>query len=192
MFLKVSTLKVPYFVPFFIYILQSNHLSYNQIDKGKLVSKQSLVGSQRNFQSISDDDGLETLTLISCNNEGVYNWSFSFSLCPSSVVPCAPQNVSAVKECGADAITVTWINKGSAIFYVAMAKDSHGIIHSCNSMDLTCKIEGLKCSTNYTAYVIASNFLCNSSQSEMVAIETGTARDFVFIHLGCLTVRQKK
>lgn len=64
-----------------------------------------------------------------------------------------------------------------------MAKDSNGIIHSCNSMDLTCKIEGLKCSTNYTAYVIASNFMCNSSQSEMVTIETGTVRDLLFIPL---------
>lgn len=174
---------------FSIIFYRPNHCSYNQRAKvaGKPVIKQSLVESQRNFQSISDD-GLATSTPISCNNEGVYNWSFSLSLCPSSVVPCAPQNVSAVKECGADAITVTWINKGSAIFYVAMAKDSNGIIHSCNSMDLTCKIEGLKCSTNYTAYVIASNFMCNSSQSEAVTIETGTVRDLVFIHLSCLTV----
>lgn len=88
-------------------------------------------------------------------------------------MPCAPYNISAVKECGADAITVAW-NGGSAIFYVAMARDSNGVIHSCNSMDLTCKIEGLRCSTNYTAYVIASNFMCNSSESETVTIETGT------------------
>lgn len=82
--------------------------------------------------------------------------------------------MSAVKECGADAITVTWKSHSNAIFYVAMAQDSYGVIHSCNSMGLTCKIEGLRCSTNYTAYVIASNFICNSSESEMVTIETGT------------------
>lgn len=103
----------------------------------------------------------------------------------SPLVPCAAQNVSAVKECGADAITMTWTMSGSAIFYVAMAKDSNGVIYSCNSIDLSCKIEGLKCSTNYTAYVIASNFVCNSSESEMVAIETGTVRLLVFC-LGCL------
>lgn len=72
---------------------------------------------------------------------------------------------------------------GSAIFYVAMAKDSDGVVHSCNSMDLTCKIEGLKCSTNYTAYVIASNFMCNSSESETVTIETGTVRLLVLLLL---------
>lgn len=92
----------------------------------------------------------------------------------SLLVPCTPQNVSAVKECGADAITMTWSNV-FAIFYVATVKDSNGVLHSCQTMDLSCKIEGLMCSTNYTAYVIASNFLCNSADGEMVAIETGTA-----------------
>ncbi|KAI3368520.1 hypothetical protein L3Q82_025527 [Scortum barcoo] len=90
----------------------------------------------------------------------------------AATVPCAPVKVSAVKECGADSITVTWMMSGSAIFYVAMARDSNGVVQSCNSMDLSCKIKGLKCSTNYTAYVIASNFMCNSSVSEMVTIRT--------------------
>ncbi|XP_075901618.1 uncharacterized protein fndc7b isoform X2 [Nelusetta ayraudi] len=90
----------------------------------------------------------------------------------AETAPCTPQNVSAVRECGADAITVTWKSNSNAIFYVAMAQDSYGVIHSCNAMGLTCKIEGLRCSTNYTAYVIASNFICNSSESEMVTIET--------------------
>ncbi|XP_045905930.1 receptor-type tyrosine-protein phosphatase beta-like [Micropterus dolomieu] len=104
----------------------------------------------------------------------------------AETVPCAAQNVSAVKECGADAITMTWTMSGSAIFYVAMAKDSNGVIYSCNSIDLSCKIEGLKCSTNYTAYVIASNFVCNSSESEMVAIETAACPpDQVTASLDC-------
>ena len=65
---------------------------------------------------------------------------------------------------------------GSALFYVAMAMDNYGVIHSCNAMDLMCNIEGMKCSTNYTVYVISSNFFCNSSMSEMIPIETGTVR----------------
>ncbi|KAG7513796.1 fibronectin type III domain-containing protein 7 [Solea senegalensis] len=86
--------------------------------------------------------------------------------------PCTPQNVSAVKECGADAITASWTMTAGAIFYVAIAKDSNGVSHHCNSFDLTCKIKGLECSTNYTVYVIGSNFLCNSSESQMVTLET--------------------
>lgn len=112
-----------------------------------------------------------TSTLITCSCQGVT--FILIVICPP--VPCAPQNVSAVKECGADSIVMTW-KSVSAIFYVAIAMDSNGVIHSCNSMQLTCEIEGLRCSTNYTAYVIASNFLCNSSKSEMIIIETGTMR----------------
>lgn len=101
----------------------------------------------------------------------------------SPAVPCTPHNVTAVKECGADSITMTWKVSGSTLFYVAMAMDSSGVIHSCNSMDLSCKIDGLRCSTTYTAYVIGSNFMCNSSESEAVVIETGDAAppDRVFI-----------
>ncbi|XP_067454263.1 serine-rich adhesin for platelets [Thunnus thynnus] len=104
----------------------------------------------------------------------------------AETVPCTPQSPAAVKECGADAITMTWNMSGSALFYVAMAKDSNGVIHSCNSMDSTCKIEGLKCSTNYTAYVIASNFMCNSTESEAVTIETAACPpDHVSASLDC-------
>lgn len=70
---------------------------------------------------------------------------------------------------------MTWDLSGGAIFYVAMVKDSNSVIYNCNSIDLTCKVQGLKCSTNYTAYVIASNFVCNSSESRSVTIETGTS-----------------
>ncbi|XP_061636365.1 fibronectin-like isoform X2 [Phyllopteryx taeniolatus] len=90
----------------------------------------------------------------------------------AETVPCTPHNVTAVNECGADSITVTWAVSGSTLFYDAMAMDSSGIVHSCNTMDLTCTIAGLKCSTSYTTYVIGSNFKCNSTQSEAVTTET--------------------
>ncbi|XP_040040842.2 uncharacterized protein fndc7b [Gasterosteus aculeatus] len=101
--------------------------------------------------------------------------------------PCVPQNVSAIMNCGSNSITITWLLSGGAIFYIAIAKDSDGVIHSCNSMDLKCTIQGLKCSTNYTAYVIASNLMCNSSDSEMVAVETGACPpDQVTASLDCV------
>uniref|UniRef100_A0A8C5EQG5 Fibronectin type-III domain-containing protein n=1 Tax=Gouania willdenowi TaxID=441366 RepID=A0A8C5EQG5_GOUWI len=61
-----------------------------------------------------------------------------------------------------------------ALFYVAVAMDGTGSIHSCNSMIESCKIVGLKCSTHYNIYVIASNFMCNSTKSETVTTETAT------------------
>ncbi|KAK9519631.1 hypothetical protein VZT92_022346 [Zoarces viviparus] len=105
----------------------------------------------------------------------------------AETLPCVPQNVSAERDCGSDSITMTWLMAGSAIFYVAIAKDSNGVIHSCNAIDLTCKIEGLQCGTNYTAHVIATNFMCNGSESEMLTIETGACPpDHVTASLDCV------
>ncbi|KAM9761579.1 uncharacterized protein fndc7b [Menidia menidia] len=107
---------------------------------------------------------------------------------PAETVPCTPQNVSAVKECGADSIMVTWQRTSGAIFYIAIAKDSEGITHSCNSFDVSCKISGLKCSTDYRVYVIASNFMCNSSESETVTTETAACPpDNLSAALDCAT-----
>ncbi|XP_039456734.1 fibronectin type III domain-containing protein 7-like [Oreochromis aureus] len=91
---------------------------------------------------------------------------------PAETIPCTPQIISAERNCAKDSIYVSWGMSNAALFYVAMAKDSNGVIHSCNSMDMFCTISGLKCSTSYKVYVIASNFMCNSSESDMVTILT--------------------
>ncbi|XP_053718297.1 uncharacterized protein LOC128757216 [Synchiropus splendidus] len=90
----------------------------------------------------------------------------------AGTVPCKPENTTAVRDCGADSVTVTWNMSWGAIFYVALVRDSSGTLHSCNSMDLMCQIVGLRCGTEYTAHVIASNFLCNSTESDSVIVET--------------------
>lgn len=109
---------------------------------------------------------------------------FKFWLLPSPLVPCVPHNVSAVKHCGNNSITMTW-GSSSALFYVVMAEDSNGVIHICNSMTLTCTIKDLMCGTNYTVYAIASNFQCNSTESEMLTVATGTMKLLVFSSSGC-------
>lgn len=96
------------------------------------------------------------------------------NLIPFSTVPCIPTNVAAVRDCGAGSLTVTWSISHGAIFYVAIAEDSEGTIHRCNSMDISCTIENLKCNTDYEVYVYASTSLCDSSDSERVASKTGT------------------
>ncbi|CAB1419900.1 unnamed protein product [Pleuronectes platessa] len=104
----------------------------------------------------------------------------------AETVPCTPNNVTAVKECGADSINTTWAMAGGAIFYVAIAEDSDGVTHHCNAINLMCTINDLKCSTNYTVHVIASNFMCNSSESQTVTVETGACPlDNVTASLDC-------
>ncbi|MEQ2211433.1 hypothetical protein XENOCAPTIV_000729 [Xenoophorus captivus] len=67
---------------------------------------------------------------------------------------------------------VTWKMNSGTLFYIAVAKASDNVINSCNSIDASCIINGLKCSSNYTVYVIASNFYCNSSESKMIPLKT--------------------
>jgi len=115
--------------------------------------------------------------IVSLDSDHLQRCNSSLRKCvPSPPAPCVPQNVSAVRECGSNSIRMTWLRSGSTIYYIAVATDSNGVTHSCNSMDLTCTIEGLECSTNYTAHVIATNFMCNSSESETVTMETGTVK----------------
>ncbi|XP_071011253.1 fibronectin type III domain-containing protein 7-like [Oncorhynchus clarkii lewisi] len=52
------------------------------------------------------------------------------------------------------------------------AMDDAGVVHTCNSMDTKCQIKGLRCSSTYNAFVTATNLKCNSSDSEIVTIET--------------------
>lgn len=98
---------------------------------------------------------------------------FKSNLCVF-LVPCAPQNVSAVMDCGSDSISLTWDVTLGALYYIATATDELGNTYTCNSVDLRCKINGLRCGASYSAYVISSNNKCNSSVSETVIAETGT------------------
>uniref|UniRef100_A0A667XB59 Fibronectin type-III domain-containing protein n=1 Tax=Myripristis murdjan TaxID=586833 RepID=A0A667XB59_9TELE len=87
-------------------------------------------------------------------------------------------------NCGADSITVNWNLTNGAVFYMATAVDSDGVSHTCNSMELSCQIHGLKCGTIYTVSVMASNFRCNSSVSAAVLVETGNMMLFFILQCG--------
>ncbi|XP_014901851.1 uncharacterized protein fndc7b [Poecilia latipinna] len=124
-----------------------------------------------------------TMTITAYDDECASAPSLGF---PAETVPCVPQNVLATKECGSNSIRVSWkMNSGTA-FYIAIAKSSDNVIGSCSSITPSCTILGLKCSTNYTVYVISSNFICNSSESEMVTLQTAAcAPDNVTTALDC-------
>lgn len=82
-------------------------------------------------------------------------------------------NFSASVDCSQDSVKANWTASIGAIFYMAVAKDQNGNLHSCNSLGSNCLIEGLRCGQNYTAIVIGSNLECNSSASEEVNFMTG-------------------
>ncbi|XP_047445276.1 mucin-4-like [Mugil cephalus] len=90
----------------------------------------------------------------------------------AQTIPCTPTNVSASVECSLDSAVVNWTTSIGAIFYIAVAQDTNGNVHSCNSMGTNCLIEGLNCGQNYTASVIGTNLKCNSTVSQEVTFMT--------------------
>ncbi|XP_036410759.1 fibronectin-like [Megalops cyprinoides] len=90
----------------------------------------------------------------------------------AETVPCTPQNVTSVRDCGSDYITLDWEMSAGAVFYIASAVHADGTMRTCNAMATECRIEGLRCGQTYTAFVIATNFKCNSSESVRVTAET--------------------
>ncbi|KAJ8376161.1 hypothetical protein SKAU_G00067410 [Synaphobranchus kaupii] len=90
----------------------------------------------------------------------------------AETVPCVPQNVTAVKDCSSDSVTVNWEFSHGAIFYVASAAHADGTVHTCSAVSTRCSIQGLRCGQTYSAFVLATNLKCNSSDSARVTVET--------------------
>ncbi|PWA21255.1 hypothetical protein CCH79_00009504 [Gambusia affinis] len=151
-------------------------LRYNVEAQGNVLNSNYNCSSQSNscaMEGVLCGDQL-TMTITAYDNECASATNLGF---PAETVPCVPQNVLATKDCGSNSIRVSWKMNSGTLFYTAIAKSSDNVISSCNSISPSCTITGLKCSSNYTVYVIASNFICNSSESEMVTLQTGTVTE---------------
>uniref|UniRef100_A0A674MQ79 Fibronectin type-III domain-containing protein n=1 Tax=Takifugu rubripes TaxID=31033 RepID=A0A674MQ79_TAKRU len=96
-----------------------------------------------------------------------YNISYSTS------IPCAPTNVSVSVDCSHDSARFNWTASIGVVFYITVAEDADGNIHSCNSMGTNCLVEGLRCGQKYNASIIGTNLNCNSTASEGVTFTTG-------------------
>ncbi len=94
------------------------------------------------------------------------------SLSPT-VVPCIPQNVTAVETCSSDSASLTWNYANGAILYMGMATHVNGTVHTCAAMGPECTFSDLRCGESYDVYVMSTNLQCNSSESQRVTLQTG-------------------
>ncbi|XP_056912041.1 fibronectin type III domain-containing protein 7-like [Takifugu flavidus] len=92
----------------------------------------------------------------------------------AQTVPCAPTNVSVSVDCSHDSARFNWTASIGVVFYITVAEDADGNIHSCNSMGTNCLVEGLRCGQKYNASIIGTNLNCNSTASEGVTFTTGS------------------
>lgn len=94
-----------------------------------------------------------------------------------TVVPCIPQNVSAVKTCSSESASLTWNNANGAILYIGTATHIDGTVHTCAAMAAECTFPNLRCGETYDVKVKATNLQCNSSESQHVTLQTGRCTD---------------
>ncbi|KAL7851296.1 hypothetical protein AOLI_G00216520 [Acnodon oligacanthus] len=90
----------------------------------------------------------------------------------AETVPCAPQDIMLVDACGSFSITLRWLTSNNAIFYTAKTISVDGTIRFCNTINTECEITGLQCGQTYEAFVMSTNFICNSTESQHFAVKT--------------------
>ncbi|KAJ1170951.1 hypothetical protein NDU88_002822 [Pleurodeles waltl] len=75
-------------------------------------------------------------------------------------VPCIPQNVSVLLECGASTTAISWGTSLAANQYHTTVVGNSGDLHSCSTENTTCTITSLQCGYQYKASVAAAHDMC--------------------------------
>ncbi|XP_069798450.1 fibronectin type III domain-containing protein 7-like [Narcine bancroftii] len=86
--------------------------------------------------------------------------------------PCTPSNVHTQLDCDTNEANIIWDKDDGAINYIVSANGGDGTQTTCASVHTNCWLSDLKCGQMYTATIIASSYMCNSSRSTPVKIET--------------------
>ncbi|KAJ8279126.1 hypothetical protein COCON_G00061920 [Conger conger] len=112
----------------------------------------------------------EHYTLRVISQDSVCNSSLSLPLEIDSV-PCPPSDLETLVDCGSSKGRISWAPGLGGETYVVEAIDSHGGKTSCSSNSTSCLLK-LECSSHYTAAVIASNDICNSTSEATIAFDS--------------------
>ncbi|XP_049332485.1 G surface protein, allelic form 156-like isoform X4 [Astyanax mexicanus] len=90
----------------------------------------------------------------------------------AETVPCVPQQVSVSDTCGSFSVTLSWMTSNNAFLYTAKAVLPDSSIRSCYTKDTWCEIKDLQCGQTYEVFVMSTNFICNSSDSQHFYAQT--------------------
>ncbi|XP_043942820.1 uncharacterized protein LOC122814297 [Protopterus annectens] len=137
-----------------------------------------------------------TIEDAECGQTYVIDVTATDSNCSSSphtvttlhAVPCAPINAQTQPGCFSNFTLVSWGRSEGALEYIATAEDPDGQVYTCISSSGFCQIEDLNCGMEYAVHVIASNNICNSSQSTSSKIKTAPCpAKNISTHVDCTT-----
>lgn len=95
--------------------------------------------------------------------------------------PCSASGLVGSSICGTNLGNLTWVGGVGALFYTAVLVSSDSDSISCTSNTNSCVVK-LACDTNYTATVISSTGLCNSTGNSSTQFKSGKQ----VIHTCCL------
>ncbi|XP_071342815.1 uncharacterized protein [Trachinotus anak] len=86
-------------------------------------------------------------------------------------VPCPPQDVVPVLDCSDNTARVEWQASGGADSYIVQAFGIEEHASVCETTSQSCTLPDLHCGYTYNISVIATNSICNVSQSEVKQLQ---------------------
>lgn len=89
-----------------------------------------------------------------------------------SKAPCPPSSLAASASCGTNKGTISWHAGAGVSSYTANVVGNLGNTVSCTSTNTSCSVK-LDCGHKYTATVVSSVGLCNSTANNSISFDSG-------------------
>ncbi|XP_040216966.1 fibronectin type III domain-containing protein 7-like [Rana temporaria] len=166
------------------------NIQYNSNLGNALISWTSSLGASSYMVTAKSDTNYESLctsTSNSCEIQGlVCEQRYTVSIvaltnnCTSNTsealiletAPCAPKNVTIIRDCSINTVNVYWNPVIGAVRYISNAFAPDGSKEECANQDTYCFFMNLLCGTEYEISVLAFNGKINSSGSPRIKIRT--------------------
>ncbi|XP_071983673.1 uncharacterized protein [Engystomops pustulosus] len=165
-------------------------IQYNSNMGSASLSWTASVGASSYLASAKSADGHEALctsTSSSCNIQNLLcEQTYKVSVialtngCTSNsseilsleTAPCAPRNVTVIRECQFNTVSLYWNPVINAVKYTANAIAPDGSKEECVNRDTYCFFMNLPCGTEYEMSVFAFNGKVNGSKSQGIKVRT--------------------
>ncbi|XP_053326269.1 uncharacterized protein LOC128500923 [Spea bombifrons] len=98
--------------------------------------------------------------------------SNSSNILTLETAPCAPENVTIIRDCQINTVRLHWNPIIDAIKYTALALAPDGSIEQCTNRETHCFFLNLPCGTDYEMSVYAFNGKINGSSSQPIKMRT--------------------
>ncbi len=110
-----------------------------------------------------------------CHITKVTKKCVDMSLIHWSSAPCPPSSLTAAASCGTNRVTISWLDGAGAHTYTANVVGNNGQTVSCTSNTTSCSVK-VECGLTYTATVVSTVGLCNSTANNSIQFDSGNLK----------------